>query len=60
MSYAEFKPHMLERGIPEAVLAGWLEGFHDTEASGRAEEDKGATTTSCGASRSSHAQIEDD
>ena len=43
MSYAEFKPHMLERGIPEAVLAdweahgvaSWLEGFHDTEASVR-------------------------
>ena len=43
MSYAEFKPHMLERGIPEAVLADWeargvadwLEGFHDTEASVR-------------------------
>ncbi len=43
MSYAEFKPHFLERGIPEKVLAaweewgiaGWLEGFHDTEASVR-------------------------
>ncbi len=43
MSYAEFKPHMLERGITEKVLAaweewgiaGWLEGFHDTEASVR-------------------------
>ena len=43
MSYAEFKPHMLERGISEAVLADWeargvgdwLEGFHDTEASVR-------------------------
>ena len=43
MSYEEFKPHMLERGIPEAVLADWeargvadwLEGFHDTEASVR-------------------------
>ena len=44
MSYGEFKPHMLERGISEAVLADWetnkgvatwLEGFHDTEASVR-------------------------
>ena len=43
MSYEEFKPHMLERGISEAVLvdwesrgiADWLEGFHDTEASVR-------------------------
>ena len=43
MSYAEFRPHMVERGIPEEVLteweergvAGWLEGFHDTEASVR-------------------------
>ena len=43
MSYSEFKPHMLERGIPEATLAAWenrgiadwLEGFHDTEASVR-------------------------
>ena len=43
MSYEEFKPHMLERGIPEATLADWeargvatwLEGFHDTEASVR-------------------------
>ena len=43
MSYGEFKPHMLERGVPEDVLAdweakgiaGWLEGFHDTEASVR-------------------------
>ena len=43
MSYEEFKPHMLERGIPEAVLKeweakgveAWLEGFHDTEASVR-------------------------
>ena len=41
MSYGEFKPHMLERGIPAEVLADWeakgvatwLEGFHDTEAS---------------------------
>ena len=23
---------MLERGISPAVLADWLEGFHDTEA----------------------------
>lgn len=43
MSYEHFKPHMLEHGIPEAVLtewesrgvADWLEGFHDTEASVR-------------------------
>ena len=43
MSYSEFKPHMLERGIsPETLsdwegkgIAGWLEGFHDTEASVR-------------------------
>ncbi|MBQ3766691.1 MAG: carbonic anhydrase [Bacteroidales bacterium] len=43
MSYGEFKPHMLERGIPEEVLDQWeskgidtwLEGFHDTEASVR-------------------------
>ena len=43
MSYSEFRPHMLEHGISEAVLAeweasgvaGWLEGFHDTEASVR-------------------------
>lgn len=43
MSYEEFKPHMLERGIPEEKLAeweakgvaDWLEGFHDTEASVR-------------------------
>ena len=43
MSYKEFKPHMLERGIPESTLAewegkgiaDWLEGFHDTEASVR-------------------------
>ena len=43
MSYGEFKPHMLERGIPEEILdqweskgiATWLEGFHDTEASVR-------------------------
>lgn len=43
MSYAEFKPRMLERGIPQDLLADWetwgiaewLEGFHDTEASVR-------------------------
>ena len=44
MSYEEFKPHMLERGVTEETLsewekdrdvAGWLEGFHDTEASVR-------------------------
>ena len=43
MSYTQFKPHMLEHGIPESVLseweakgiADWLEGFHDTEASVR-------------------------
>ena len=43
MSYSEFKPHMLERGIPEETLkewedqgvTEWLEGFHDTEASVR-------------------------
>ena len=44
MSYNEFKPHMLERGIPEEILADWeankgvatwLEGFHYTEASVR-------------------------
>ncbi|MBR3074771.1 MAG: carbonic anhydrase [Bacteroidales bacterium] len=43
MSYADFKPHMLQHGISEAVLsewegkgiAQWLEGFHDTEASVR-------------------------
>ena len=44
MSYDEFRPHMLERGVPQAVLAeweahrevgAWLEGFHDTEASVR-------------------------
>ena len=41
MSYDAFRPHMLEHGISEATLAeweakgvaGWLEGFHDTEAS---------------------------
>ena len=44
MSYEEFKPHMLERGISEDTLSAWekekgvedwLEGFHDTEASVR-------------------------
>ena len=43
MSYEEFRPHMLERGIPAGTLAEWeqngvgewLEGFHDTEASVR-------------------------
>ena len=43
MSYSEFKPHMLQRGISGSVLseweskgiADWLEGFHDTEASVR-------------------------
>ena len=43
MSYADFKPHMLQHGISEAVLsewegkgiAQWLEGFHDTDASVR-------------------------
>ena len=44
MSFGEFRPHMLERGIPEEAidemdrggrLSGWLEGFHDTEASVR-------------------------
>ena len=44
MSFREFKPHMLARGVPEAVLSewedkkdaeAWLEGFHDTEASVR-------------------------
>lgn len=43
MSYEEFKPHMLERGVSPQVLedwegrgiAHWLEGFHDTEASVR-------------------------
>ncbi len=43
MTYSEFKPHMLAHGIPEETLAaweakglaGWLEGFHDTEASVR-------------------------
>ncbi len=43
MSYREFRPHMLEKGISEEILsewekkgiADWLEGFHDTEASVR-------------------------
>ena len=43
MSYDEFKPHMLERGISTETLTeweskgvtDWLEGFHDTEASVR-------------------------
>lgn len=43
MSYREFRPHMLERGVSEETLAEWeskgveqwLEGFHDTEASVR-------------------------
>lgn len=43
MSYEEFKPHMLERGVSRETLsqwedkgiAGWLEGFHDTEGSVR-------------------------
>ena len=44
MSYAEFRPHMLERGVPEKTLAewekekgveAWLEGFHDTGKSVR-------------------------
>lgn len=41
MSYKEFKPHMLEHGIPPSTLdeweskgiVEWLEGFHDTESS---------------------------
>ena len=41
MSYGEFRPHMLERGIAEETLlewekkgiGQWLEGFHDTQAS---------------------------
>ena len=41
MSYDAFRPHMLERGIPQETLAEWeargvaywLDGFHDTEAS---------------------------
>ncbi len=44
MSYSEFRPHMVERGVPEETLSEWetrkgveewLEGFHDTEASVR-------------------------
>ena len=43
MSYGEFRPHMLERGVSEKTLAEWeskgveqwLEGFHDTEVSVR-------------------------
>lgn len=43
MSYEEFKPHMLERGISRETLVeweakgigNWLEGFHDTVASVR-------------------------
>jgi len=44
MSFDEFRPHMLERGVdPETIadldadgmLSDWLEGFHDTEASVR-------------------------
>lgn len=44
MSYEEFKPHMLERGVALKVLSEWeekkgveewLEGFHDTEGSVR-------------------------
>lgn len=43
MSYEEFKPHMLGRGISPETLAeweakgigDWLEGFHDTVASVR-------------------------
>ena len=44
MSYEEFKPHMLERGVALKVLSEWeekkgveewLEGFHDTENSVR-------------------------
>ena len=43
MSYSEFRPHMLEHGIPKETLseweargiATWLEGFHDTESSVR-------------------------
>ena len=41
MSYKEFRPHMIERGINENTLSEWerkgitpwLEGFHDTKAS---------------------------
>ena len=43
MSYKEFRPHMLERGVSPQTLSEWegrgigewLEGFHDTEASVR-------------------------
>ena len=44
MSYEEFKPHMLERGVSQEILSEWeekkgveewLEGFHDTEGSVR-------------------------
>jgi len=44
MSYEEFKPHMLERGVSQEILSEWeekkgveewLEGFHDTENSVR-------------------------
>ena len=44
MSYEEFKPHMLERGVALKVLSEWeekkgveewMEGFHDTENSVR-------------------------
>ena len=44
MSFEEFRPHMLERGVPaetlesmdrDGSLTRWLEGFHDTEASVR-------------------------
>lgn len=44
MSYEEFKPHMLERGVAQEILSEWeekkgveewLEGFHDTENSVR-------------------------
>ena len=44
MSFDEFRPHMLARGIPaetldalnsDGTLARWLEGFHDTDDSVR-------------------------
>ena len=44
MSYEEFKPHMLDRGVSQEILSEWeekkgveewLEGFHDTENSVR-------------------------
>ena len=43
MNYRAFRPHMLASGVAEETLArwedkgiaGWLEGFHDTEASVR-------------------------